>query len=722
MPAGARLLLFFAFAALAGAQGSSEAEEGGGDQESVLETSGESSSDGFFDLEEDDPPPPAAPEDDPNRPPPVVVGAWTPPDLDPATAAKRAELERRCHAAPGDAAARLALAEFDAEHAWYQTAEEGFLRAAELDPESIRPWEGLLRLYRGGGGHDGGGVEIVMLPNGGVQVVTFSQSGTAEWLQAHGERERRIARAYEELVRRRPDDVARRREFVRHLARMRDFARAAAEARAILERAPADADSRYELAEALRKTGDAAGAERVLEENLRGAPGHAPSLLRLARLVALREGRRASDRILELERRALFHLFIPKHIANVPYREDTVDLAASLCGPSIAAALWDGAMRPTWPDEGTYARRWIVLAFPRSLHSERMDAVERLARRADEAAVGALLGLLWHMEDPEEVSDDASAAQVRELEDAAIRAAAGHGTAYFAAAERFLRAAESPAHRARAVRLLRSLRDARAVEPLVEALAWETDKDRSLGVAAALEELGDPRAVAALVEAALDARRPAPRRAEAAEALASFSDPRSIEALRRLEREDGFELVVAYGLFRLSGEPKAIRALELQLAGGAESERALALVARCDRPEVERLLLHAVVASPDRLRDAAVRLLEARYAESARPRLQEIFLAEARRPDPPASALRFLGKLGGEEPAALLLGLVERASGETWAEAARALAETGDPRGERYFQRARIVEKDPARRALAEELAPIASRRRAERQRAASGG
>jgi len=269
---------------------------------------------------------------------------------------------------------------------------------------------------------------------------------------------------------------------------------------------------------------------------------------------------------------------------------------------------------------------------------------------------------------------------------------------------------------------MRALEDPRAAEPLVLALAWETDADRSYGVAAALEETGDPRAVAALVDAALDARRPVPRRAEAAEALAAFPDPRSIETLTRLAKEEGFALASSYGLFRLTGDPVHVEPLKGHIAGGEGGAHALELVARCRHPQVEALLLYAAGVSPDALRDRAVALLRERYPETAPPRLREMFLKEARMSSPPPSALRYLGELGGDEVATALLDLVDRLRGETWEHAARALAQTGDPRAERWFHRARIVEKDSERRRIAEELAPVASKRRAERARAVAGG
>jgi len=77
------------------------------------------------------------------------------------------------------------------------------------------------------------------------------------------------------------------------------------------------------------------------------------------------------------------------------------------------------------------------------------------------------------------------------------------------------------------------------------------------------------------------------------------------------------------------------------------------------------------------------------------------------------------GVLGGDDAAACLLGVLEHADGTRWAKAARALARTGDARGVRYFSRTRIVDTDPGRRRLAEELYETASARRAEIDREA---
>ncbi|MGQ0612823.1 MAG: hypothetical protein ACT4PV_03635 [Planctomycetaceae bacterium] len=721
------LILALLAAALAEEEGCGEGKPGDDEPSSIEESDG-TTPEGPIDLgdEEEEKPPAPPPQQDPNRPQPIQVGVWEPPALDEADRTRRCELLARCAAQPNDAEALYALAAFDLEKWWLLQAEEEFLRCAELDVDSIRPFEALLRVYRADeprGGGDFDGLAIFIGPNGRVRIEPPRVSGTRSWLPDAQERSRRIGRAYEGILRRRPDHLAARREYVAHLVAIPDFPAVVTQARALLAQVPGDADMRYQLAEALRLTGDSDGALHELREGLRRAPDHAPTLLRLARLIARRDGGRARGQILELERRGFFHLFIPREVVSAEYREDTLELALSLSGPGLGARLWDAAMRPAARRERDYVMRWIFLVFPNSLQSERMEAITTLARRSDPAAVGALLGLLWHMEDAGAMQDwqqdPATLQQIRQLEEAALNAAAGQGTAYYPAAERFLKAAATPAHRERGVRLMLALRDARAVDPLLGALAWDVDESRSYGVAAALERLGDARAVDALVDAALDARRPLPRRVEAAEALGTFRDARSIETLSRLGKEQGFEVASAYGLFRLTGDARHAQELKLRLAAG--ERHLLDLIARCEGAGVEDLLFHALQASPEVLREEAIRLLRERFWPGAETRLRTLLLEEARGASAPESTLRLLGELGGSEAAGLLLQVVESVTGARWEAAARALAETGDPRGERYLNRARIIEKDPARRKLADELAPLAARRRAEREQAAAG-
>jgi HEAT repeat protein len=269
--------------------------------------------------------------------------------------------------------------------------------------------------------------------------------------------------------------------------------------------------------------------------------------------------------------------------------------------------------------------------------------------------------------------------------------------------------------------ILRGLKDPRAVRPLLDALAWDVEKDVAYGVAGVLEELGDPQAVDALVDAALDVRRPLARRREAAEALAAFKDARSVEALNRLVKEKGFELVTAYGLFRLTGDDKAAERLEQALQGEEQPAEVVRLLAKCDDPRVEQLLLVAVAEAPRRVRPPVVALLKARYWATSRARVKEVLLKEAESPNVSDFALAELGELGGEDVAERLLALVEVLKGKRWAKAARALARTGDPRAVRYFSKSRILEKDPGRRRLAAELLEEAAARRAQLERAKRG-
>jgi len=84
--------------------------------------------------------------------------------------------------------------------------------------------------------------------------------------------------------------------------------------------------------------------------------------------------------------------------------------------------------------------------------------------------------------------------------------------------------------------------------------------------------------------------------------------------------------------------------------------------------------------------------------------------------------LEELGAMGGPEAAERLLNLVQGArEGEFWAKAARALATTGDARAVQHFNRARILEKDPGRRRLAEQLYEQAQAEHARREKAAQG-
>ncbi|MHC4224412.1 MAG: hypothetical protein ACYSUN_10515, partial [Planctomycetota bacterium] len=496
--------------------------------------------------------------EEPNRPKPIQVGVWHPED-DSMDAEARAVLERLLAergARPDDVAVRYRLAEHYLKHRWYLQAEAEFKRCAELDPESIRPWEGLLRAYRSGMPKPQEVfTEIIFGPAGRV-TVRNEQQGGGDWLPSIPERNRRITRAYEELLKRRPEDFARRRELIKHLRTIGDDRRLAGQAREVLRRLPGDASSRYELAEAVRRLGvrkekgnqglgtpEWDEAVRLLEENLERSPDHIESALRLARMLAHQQGNTARERILELEQRAFFRLFIRSDFGSAPYAADTVRMARSLAGRGIANSLWDEKMTPPPPEEGSNTRfqdpdppffdRWVFLSFPHSTLKERSRVIASLGRRSDEAVVAVLLSFLWHLPG---YDDPAQERQIDKREtlapqEEALAAAIGLGSICYPGADRFLRAARSPLRVRRGVGLLRGLKDRRAADPLLAALEWDKREDFSYGVAAALEEIGNPRAIDGLVEAVLDVQRPAARRREAAEALASFKDPRSVEAI-----------------------------------------------------------------------------------------------------------------------------------------------------------------------------------------------
>ncbi len=708
---------------------------GGDDEAGIVVDSG--AGEGTIDAEVDPYDRPPQP-DEPNRPPPVEVGTWQPPDLDDAARREMEGLLRRRGEAIDDVSVRYRLAEFYLDHGWLPQAEAEFLSSVPLDPDSIRPWEGLLRVYAVLPREEERNAGRIVFVNG-----VLRRPGGTDWLQP-AERRARITNAWREIVKRRPDDVAKRREFLNHLKRERDPISIEIEAREILARLPADADTRFDLAEAVRRRGTIEEAARkgaalealaesrkILEENLAAAPSHAPSALRLARILAKLEGTAAEQRIAELEERAFFALFIRPELMPVEFREDTVRMARSLCGPSIARVLWDSALAPPRPDwrepvfedpRPTHVQRWFYLPFPNAQPRDQIAVLERLARRGDRDAAGILFAFLWHVEGPDAIFGETSVDErsaAAELEAAAIDAAARFGAAAYPGAERLLRAAQEPRHRRRAAGLVRKLKDPRAVGPLCDALAWETDEAASYGIAAALEELHDTKAVPALAEAAQDPRRPLPRRRDAAEALAAFKDARAIEAMSRLSKEPGLELVAAYGLFRLAGDEAALGRLREALRGGSDPAEVVRLLRKCDDdPRVETVLVQALDEAPPAAHPFVVALLRERYLESSRERVKGYVLKQAQSRNCPEELLDLLGELGGEDAATCLLGILEEAAGMRWAKAARALARTGDARGVRYFSKTRITDADPGRRRLAEELYETASARRAELDRA----
>ncbi|MHC4547483.1 MAG: hypothetical protein ACYTEZ_01795 [Planctomycetota bacterium] len=682
--------------------------------------------------------------EEPNRPPPVQVGTWEPPPLKDEARRQLEDLLDRRGDRPDDPGIRYRLADFYLAQRWFPQAEAEFLACARLDPESIRPWEGMLRVYRERP-RPSAREELIRRIGGGVIILVEDLGRRAEpdWLPSDAERDKRTTHAYREIVRRRPDDVGWRRAFLRHLKRVRDHEGVRDEARGLLERLPGDADTRYELAEALRRiaarkekleagSGAAGLAEafRLLETNLRAQPDHAASALRLARLIAVRDGQKAGDRIAVLEQRAVFTLFVRADLAPVPYRADTFRMVRDLVGPRIAGRLWDGTMMPAWyrdgvpPRDRPHYRRWINIHFPHAQPRDRMRVLERLARRADREAAGILISFLWHLEGPDSFAEVqlTDRTNSERLEAAGIAAAVRLGRACYPAAERFLRQATTAPHRRRATGILRGLEDRRAVRPLLDALAWDVEAQHSYGVAATLEKLGDPQAIDGLVDAALDVRRPLARRREAAEALAAFKDARAVEALSRLAREQGFELVSAYGLFRLTGDEKARAGLTRGLQGAESPDEVVRLLAKCEDARVEQLLLVALTDAPRSVRPHVVALLKKRFWRTARPRVEAVLLKEAESTSVSDFALEELGEMGGADAAERLLKLVEAFQGERWAKAARALARTGDPRAVRYFSKTRILEKDPQKRRLAADLLKVAAARRAQLESAKSSG
>jgi hypothetical protein len=680
------------------------------------------------------------PPDEPNRPPPVEVGTWTPPDMDDAAQREHKELQRLRGESPGDPVPRYRLAELYLKCRWFPQAEAELLAAAQLDPDSIRPWEELLRVYAVKP-PDQREIIVRIVQQGGV-IVTEDLRGERDWLASPVERNARITNAWQEILRRRPDDVARRREFLTHLKAAGDAATIEAQAREILARLPGDQDTRFDLAEAVRRRGAAEEAARpgaaaeglaqaraLLEENLRANPAHAASALRLARILARLEGPTADARIGELEERAFFHLFVRPELQPVDFRADTLRMARDLAGPQLAGRLWDSVLAPPRETDPVriflgedprpaYVDRWLHLHFPNPQPQEQIAVLERLARRGDRDAAGLLLAFLWHFEPDRPVAESPEpSAETLAVEAAGIANGARLGNAIYPGAERFLGAATEPRHRRRAAGLVRRLRDPRAVGALAAALAWDTLADHSYGIAAALEELGDASAVAALAEAALDLRRPVPRRREAAEALAAFKDPRAVEATSRLGKEPGLELVAAYARFRLTGDDEALAKLRQLLLTGQEHADVLRLLRKCDDPRLEALLLDALDKAPLAVRPDVVALLRERYWPGALERVKAYALEAARARECSDDIIDLLGELGGADAAGGLLAIVESATGPRWARAARALAETGDARGVRYFSRTRIVDTDPGRRRLAEELYELAAARRAELDR-----
>ena len=142
-------LLLFPLAAWA-QDGEGEDDEDGEDGDSVIEMGEDGVEQGNeYRSVRIEPFPPAVPpeQEEPNRPAPVVVGEWQPPALDTEDQQRLDDLRKRRAENPNDVEARFSLAEFYLRVLWLPQAEAEFLACAELDPDSIRPWEGVLRVY-----------------------------------------------------------------------------------------------------------------------------------------------------------------------------------------------------------------------------------------------------------------------------------------------------------------------------------------------------------------------------------------------------------------------------------------------------------------------------------------------------------------------------------------------------------------------------------------------
>ena len=742
----APLLVFSFLGAPLGAQEEDDPED---DEESTFEIESSDDPDGEPRIRIDPYPPKVPPEqEEPNQPDPVTVGVWQPPKLKPEQQRELDALLARRAGKPDDVSLAYRLADFYLGVKWLPQAEAVYLRCAELDPDSIRPWEGVLNAYAAelpGGELELDGIvglgNIPAAQRRRILIDLGAGDNRTDWIPSDRERASRITRALRELVGRRPDEIIRRRQLLDHLASQGRYALATVEARAILERVPDDANTRYDLVQALlqlwqvrekeEKTDEAARilaeVRALLEENVRRAPDHAASSIRLARIYEVQDGEEKAARIEELEKRAFLNLFLVPKLGRAAFREDTFRMARDLAGPTMARDVWDRAVgdqrENRWNQETVHVARWLRIHFPHADARERERAVRTLARRGDASAAIVILSFLWHMDDPARYPAVASVERqlLNRVERAALEAVTGIGTPAFPAAERFLKHADTPYRRQRGVAALRGIGDKRAVGVLVDALAWDNQTEISFGVAAALEELGDDHAIDALVLVARDTPRPSVRRREAIEALAVFKDPRAVETVNFLAKDGEFARVCAYALFRLNGDKDALARLVKMAEAGDNPPDLLRLAIKCDEPEIKAVILALLRHRHDpAVREKTLRIVKDRFWESSRAEVTEVFLREAESAAASAFVLRELGEIGGAEAAARLLKLLEsgRLSGEHWAAAARALARTGDERAVLHFSRRRILEKNPGKRKLAAQLYQEAAKRQAELKRA----
>ncbi len=204
-----------------------------------------------------------------------------------------------------------------------------------------------------------------------------------------------------------------------------------------------------------------------------------------------------------------------------------------------------------------------------------------------------------------------------------------------------------------AVTLLGKIGDARAVEPLIAALAL---RNVPLPTAEALGRIGDVRAVGPLIAALEDEPRPA------AEALGNIGDARAVEPLiGALERAPD---AAARALGKI-GDARAVESLIAALKNTAPAAAAEALGRIGDARAVEPLIAALKDAAPAAAAEALGRIGDARAAEPLIAALERA----------PAAAARALGKMGDSravEPlvAALFDGAwpVRQAAGEALVE------------------------------------------------------
>jgi HEAT repeat protein len=167
------------------------------------------------------------------------------------------------------------------------------------------------------------------------------------------------------------------------------------------------------------------------------------------------------------------------------------------------------------------------------------------------------------------------------------------------AVEPLIRALADPNVRvySRAAEALGQLGDLRAVEPLIQSLS-DSDSDMGSSFAEALGQLGDPRAVEPLIRALADPGRRVP--SVAAEALGQLGDPRAVEPLIRALADPVSDIrySAAWALGCL-GNSRAVEPLIRALADPDEdiTSRVANALVRLGAPSVEPLI--QALADPD---------------------------------------------------------------------------------------------------------------------------